>query len=111
MKVKKFAEMVMLSGHVVEPDKLKCVVEYGSLLMLVDIFLNIVSSDGIHNYHSSSAVVGAKIFYVVVSRAAEVGLARRWKNHSKHSFLSDRNDRANKLCSSCPKNNLVAKNF
>ena len=102
---------MILSGHIVDQNRLIYRTEDECLLNFVNSFQPFNIEDGNSECDGNYVVVDTKRSSVIRSGAAEVGILRRWKEHRAASMLTEHNNRTNKLYSSYPNDQVVNKDL
>ena len=101
-KVKKIAALMILNGHIIDYDILKFSSEGEVLLSNVTKFTTLDLSEMSSDIDGNYVVVDKKRAAVIRSGAAEVGILRRWKEHTSASMLKEVSHRSSKFYSSYP---------
>ena len=101
-KVKKISAIMILSGHIINFERLQFRLEDDNLLNFVNSFTTLSNSDDSQDCDGNYVVVDTTRSLVIRSGAAEVGIMRRWQEHSKAFLLKEHKNRTNKFYSSYP---------
>ena len=109
VKARKIAAIMIVNGHIVDLGKLEYRNKDENLLNYVNSFSTLNPADEHSDLDGSYVVVDTTRSTVIRSGAAEVGIMRRWKEHTVCSMLTDHNHRTNKFYSSYPNQTVVDK--
>ena len=101
-KAKKIAALMILNGHIIDYDVMKFSNEREVLLSHVTKFTTLDLAEPSADIDGNYVVVDNKRAIVIRSGAAEVGILRRWKEHTSASMLKDFCHRSSKFYSSYP---------
>ena len=93
---------MILNGHSVDQNRLIYRIEDTSLLNFVNSFKPFDFDDANSECDGNYVVVDTERSSGIRSGTSEVGIIRRWKDHTSANMLTEHNNRTNKFYSSYP---------